>query len=231
MVGSNAARLQLPPGDRRQATFNLEKLKLYTDGQASHPYREQQPKQSASADASFATASATARRAASSKSAAARTSAANSATAAAAPAALPSYEYINDDDEPVYEAEAILRTAIDADGKWYLVKWRGWPVSEATWQLAKDMHGAQSLVREYETRHRQSEESGVQPMDEEATAVKVCYEPAPTLAAAILSHPRPQSSWRYDSRQLLQRLRSTYSITTSQPTLTHERKQHPQPAC
>ena len=180
MVGSNAAKLRLPPGDRRLPTFNLAQLKLYTDGAVSHPGRKGQAGHAPAHGRDGAV-----------RSSAGGAAAAAAAAAGAAPAAQrePSYEYINDDGEPVYDAESILRTVTDADGRWYQIKWRGWPESEATWQLARDMGGAQHLVQEFEAQQQQEEQAGVQPMDEdEAAAVVVCNEPAPTLAAMI-RHP------------------------------------------
>ena len=178
MVGSNAAKLQLPLGDRRLPTFNLSQLKLYTDGTESHPERQSQKQaRDGAADSSVG------RNGAAAAAAASSSSSASSAAPTAAHTPL-SYEYINDEGEQVYEAEAILRTTIDADGRWYLVKWRGWPENEATWQLERDMSGAQELVQQFQQQH---ERDGVRPMEDDAAAITVCNEPAPTYAS-VLKH-------------------------------------------
>ena len=126
MRGDNAVRLRLPAGDRRHPTLNLDKLKLWTDGMRSHPHRHRYAAAAASLDA-------------------------------AAPAAAvdpPSFEYINSDNEPVYEAESILDRMSENGLRLYRVKWRGYGEDEATWQFAEDL-AQTDLVQQFEAQQQQ----------------------------------------------------------------------------
>ena len=79
------------------------------------------------------------------------------AAAVAAPAAArepPAFEYVNSDDEPVYEAESILEAATENGRRWYRVKWRGYGEDQATWQFAEDLTEAAELVQRFEARQQ-----------------------------------------------------------------------------
>jgi RNase H-like domain found in reverse transcriptase/Reverse transcriptase (RNA-dependent DNA polymerase)/Integrase zinc binding domain/Chromo (CHRromatin Organisation MOdifier) domain len=146
MRGDNAARLRLPAGDRRHPTLNLDKIKLWVDGTRSHPHRRVY----AAAGAGAAPA--------------APATAAAATSAAAAPAGSPPpFEYLNDDNEPVYEAESILEAATEDGRRWYRVKWRGYGEDQATWQFAEDLTDAAELVQRFETQQTQQRRAAPQP--------------------------------------------------------------------
>jgi len=136
MRGDNAARLHLPAGDRRHPTLNLSKLKLWTDGTQSHPCRR-----------SYVSAN----------------TAPASAAAAAAAEEPPPFEYINDDGEPVYEAESILEARTENRRRLYRVKWRGYGDDEATWQFAEDLTEAAELVQRFEAQQSRRATAASQP--------------------------------------------------------------------
>jgi len=148
MRGDNAARLRLPAGDQRHPTLNLDKLKLWTDGMRSHPHRRNYRTPAPAAAASAAAASA-------------------AAPAAVAPATStedpPPFEYINDDGEPVYEAERILDTMSERGRRLYRVKWRGYGEDEATWQFAEDLSEATALVQRFEAQQARKANAASQP--------------------------------------------------------------------
>jgi hypothetical protein len=53
----------------------------------------------------------------------------------------------------VWEVQEILDSAIDADTleHMYLVKWKGYPTADNTWEPKKNLAGAMGLVREFDT--------------------------------------------------------------------------------
>ncbi|KAL2165380.1 hypothetical protein VTH06DRAFT_678 [Thermothelomyces fergusii] len=58
-----------------------------------------------------------------------------------------------------FEVEEIVDSAIDADTMehMYLVKWKGYPASENTWEPKKNLGGALDLVREFEAAKKKAE--------------------------------------------------------------------------
>jgi len=57
------------------------------------------------------------------------------------------------EDEPEYEAEIILKhRRIKDQGIQYQVKWKGYPVSEATWEPEANLTHAKELIQDYQER-------------------------------------------------------------------------------
>lgn len=71
----------------------------------------------------------------------------------------PPPEFVNEDGEEYWEVETILNKRTRSYGRnkkceEYLVKWRGYPVYEATWEPASNLQQAQQALNEF---HRQSQ--------------------------------------------------------------------------
>lgn len=66
----------------------------------------------------------------------------------------PAAEFVNEDGEEVWEVEAILKKRTISYGRnkrreEYLVKWRGYPSYEATWEPASNLRQAQQAMEEF----------------------------------------------------------------------------------
>jgi hypothetical protein len=57
-------------------------------------------------------------------------------------------------DQEEYEVEAILNKRVRHRRSEYLVKWKGYDKSEATWQTRDDLANAQTILDEFETKVR-----------------------------------------------------------------------------
>ena len=57
------------------------------------------------------------------------------------------------EDEPEYEVELILKhRRIKDQGIQYQVKWKGYPISEATWEPTSNLNHARDLIQDYQER-------------------------------------------------------------------------------
>jgi hypothetical protein len=56
--------------------------------------------------------------------------------------------------EEVYEVEQILKHRKRGRGYEYLVKWAGYPITEALWELKSNLTGATEVLQEYQERHQ-----------------------------------------------------------------------------
>ena len=58
-------------------------------------------------------------------------------------------------DEERYEVETILKHRRRGRGYQYYVKWKGYPITEATWQPSTDFEeGGEEILEEYKNRHQ-----------------------------------------------------------------------------
>ncbi len=66
----------------------------------------------------------------------------------------PPPEMVNDEHEE-FEVQAIRASKFDPkEGQMYLVKWKGYPETDNTWEPASHLAGAQDLIHAYNTRRR-----------------------------------------------------------------------------
>jgi Chromo (CHRromatin Organisation MOdifier) domain len=56
--------------------------------------------------------------------------------------------------EEVYEVEQILKHRKRGRGYEYLVKWAGYPITEASWEPKSNLTGATETLQEYQERHQ-----------------------------------------------------------------------------
>ena len=75
--------------------------------------------------------------------------------------ARPPPEFVNEDGQEVWEVEAVLNKRTQKAGRnrqiiEYLVKWKGYPTYEATWQPASQLCEAMDAVQAYEDSNRRS---------------------------------------------------------------------------
>lgn len=75
--------------------------------------------------------------------------------------ARPPPEFVNEDGQEVWEVEAVLNKRTRATGRnrqiiEYLVKWKGYPTYEATWEPASQLSEAMDAVQAYEDSNRRS---------------------------------------------------------------------------
>jgi Chromo (CHRromatin Organisation MOdifier) domain len=56
--------------------------------------------------------------------------------------------------EEVYEVEQILKHRKHGRGYEYLVKWVGYPITEASWEPKSNLTGATDILREYQELHQ-----------------------------------------------------------------------------
>ena len=66
------------------------------------------------------------------------------------PQPLPDVE----DGEEVYEAEQVLKHRRRGQGYEYLVKWAGYPITEALWEPKSSFTGAAEISKEYQEHHQ-----------------------------------------------------------------------------
>lgn len=59
-------------------------------------------------------------------------------------------EVILENGAEVYEVESILAHRGTGNRAQYLVKWKGYPHSESTWEKRSSLESAQEVLREYE---------------------------------------------------------------------------------
>ena len=55
-------------------------------------------------------------------------------------------------EEVDYEVESILEERCEARRTQFLVKWKGWPISDATWEDEASLSGAPEVVRKWRAR-------------------------------------------------------------------------------
>jgi len=59
-----------------------------------------------------------------------------------------------ENEEECYEIETILKHRRRGKGHQFLVKWKGYPITKATWQPSADFEkGGEEVLEEYKTRH------------------------------------------------------------------------------
>jgi Chromo (CHRromatin Organisation MOdifier) domain len=58
---------------------------------------------------------------------------------------------VNNEEE--YEAEEILDSRFVRSALKYLVRWKGYPISEATWEPTKHLKNSPSLVQQFHTKY------------------------------------------------------------------------------
>ena len=56
--------------------------------------------------------------------------------------------------EEVYEVKQILKHRRRERGYEYLVKWAGYPITEASWELKSSFTGSAEILEEYQERHQ-----------------------------------------------------------------------------
>jgi Chromo (CHRromatin Organisation MOdifier) domain len=56
--------------------------------------------------------------------------------------------------EEVYEVEQILKQRKQGQGYEYLVKWAGYPITEASWEPKSNLTGAMETLQEYQEQHQ-----------------------------------------------------------------------------
>ena len=126
MHGSNAARIQLPPGCKLHSVFNLDLLRRFVDGKVEfpeRPLRNNRPGPIPEED-----------------------------PAAGGPAAAAA----GVDDELEYEVEAIIGSRGRGVRQSYRVKWLGWPIEQSSWRPAAECRETcPDRVREYEQNQQQ----------------------------------------------------------------------------
>jgi chromodomain-containing protein len=66
----------------------------------------------------------------------------------------PPPEIIEENEEPEYEVEEILDTKTVRRKRFYLVKWVGYPLYDATWEPIENLTNAGELITEYNQRGR-----------------------------------------------------------------------------
>ena len=57
------------------------------------------------------------------------------------------------DNELEYEVEEILNSCISERKFHYLVKWKGYPMEESTWESVENLKGSDKLVKEFHYKH------------------------------------------------------------------------------
>ena len=55
--------------------------------------------------------------------------------------------------EEQYEVETIISHRQDRHGRWYLIKWKGYPISENTWEPMSNLKKASETIEEYNRKH------------------------------------------------------------------------------
>ena len=55
---------------------------------------------------------------------------------------------------PEYEVEAIISHRRSGKGQAYLVKWKGYPTSENTWEPERNLYNAREILKQYKRRHQ-----------------------------------------------------------------------------
>lgn len=68
------------------------------------------------------------------------------------PTAEPIYDFDTEETHLEFEVEMILQKKIDRGIVEYLVKWKGWPIEEATWEPKAHLEHARELVQSFEDR-------------------------------------------------------------------------------
>jgi hypothetical protein len=58
------------------------------------------------------------------------------------------------EDEEVYEVETILKHQRRGRGYQYYVKWKGYPITKATWEHASAFSTNGDMLKEYQDRHQ-----------------------------------------------------------------------------
>ena len=58
------------------------------------------------------------------------------------------------EEQPEYEVEAIISHRRSGKGQAYLVKWKGYPTSENTWEPEPNLYNAQEILKQYKIRHQ-----------------------------------------------------------------------------
>jgi len=67
----------------------------------------------------------------------------------------PEPEMLVDDAEPVWEVESILKKKGRGRYIQYLVKWKDYPIEEATWEPLRNLENSNEAIQEFEERHSQ----------------------------------------------------------------------------
>ncbi|OQR79952.1 chromobox protein3-like [Tropilaelaps mercedesae] len=63
---------------------------------------------------------------------------------------MSSRRYDRDDEEPEFIVENILEKRIKSNKVWYLLKWKGYPDSDNTWEPADNLEDCRDLIRDFE---------------------------------------------------------------------------------
>ena len=58
------------------------------------------------------------------------------------------------EEQPEYEVEAIISHRRSGKGRAYLVKWKGYPTSENTWEPERNLYNTREMLNQYKTRHQ-----------------------------------------------------------------------------
>ena len=165
MHGSNAAKILLPAGSRLHPVFNLDLLRKFVDGQSEFPERPAHNDRPGPVPEEDPAAG-------------------GPAAAAAAGAA---------DAEPEYEVEAIIGSRGHGLRQSYRVKWRGWPIEQASWRPAAECHETcPERVRQFEETQRQRRRAVhvIRELEEEKSERRLAWtlasisQPADVAAAA-----------------------------------------------
>ena len=60
---------------------------------------------------------------------------------------------VDNENEPEYEVEAILDSAYRRNKLYYKIQWKGYPVSEDSWQPASNVANAPDIIRAFHARY------------------------------------------------------------------------------
>ena len=58
------------------------------------------------------------------------------------------------EEQPEYKIEAIISHRRSGKGRAYLVKWKGYPTSENTWEPEQNLYNAREILKQYKIRHQ-----------------------------------------------------------------------------
>ncbi|KAJ1970742.1 hypothetical protein H4R34_005966, partial [Dimargaris verticillata] len=67
----------------------------------------------------------------------------------------------DNDSQDEYEVQAILGQKQRADGIYYLVKWRSYPMADSTWELQQNLSHCIPMIKRFEQQYHQENPQAV----------------------------------------------------------------------